>query len=93
MSQVTEHTASNMVVVSSSEFRKNQKAFLDRAEQGESIVIERGERAYALVPISDDDVYYTPEMEARILKSIKEAEEGNKIVLNSAEDIKNLLGL
>ena len=49
----------------------------DRADNGEQIIVQRGKnKADSITPITQDDLYFTPEMLARIDISIKQAEEG-----------------
>jgi len=80
--------------VTSREFRDKQRAIFDLADKGEKVVIKRGKkRAYVLTPVSDDDLYFTPEVLAKIDKSIKQAKEGKVKSLKSIEDIDRLLGL
>ncbi|MBK5247672.1 MAG: hypothetical protein JJE49_10450 [Peptostreptococcaceae bacterium] len=79
--------------VTSREFRDKQKNFFDLADKGEKVVIKRGKKqAYVLTPIGDEDLYFTPEMLARIDKSILQAKEG-KVRKLTPELQKELLGL
>jgi len=48
--------------ISTREFRDRQAAMLDMADRGENVVIRRGNKAYVITPISDDDLYFTPEI-------------------------------
>jgi PHD/YefM family antitoxin component YafN of YafNO toxin-antitoxin module len=80
--------------VTSRQFREKQKAFFELADKGEQIVIKRGaKQAYVLIPIDDDDLYFTPEMLAKIDRSIQQAKEGKVKYLTSIEDIDRFLGL
>lgn len=46
-----------MRVVTSREFRDNQKKYFDMVDNKEQIVVKRSKnRAYKLVPVSDDDI-------------------------------------
>jgi hypothetical protein len=79
--------------VTSRQFRDNQKTFFELADRGESVIIKRGQKqAYVLTPIDDDDLYFTPEMLAKIDKSIQQAKEGKARKL-TPELQKELLGL
>lgn len=83
-----------MLVISSREFRQNQKEYFDRADKGEHIIVQRGkDKAYALTPISEDDMYFNAEMVEKIKKGLQEVEEGKVREVSSSEEIKNLLGL
>lgn len=71
-----------IVQVTSREFRDKQASLFDLADKGEKIVIRRGrKKAYALTPIEEEDLYFTPEMLAKIDRSIEEAKEGKTVKL------------
>jgi len=84
----------NMLVISSREFRQNQRIYFERADKGEQIIVQRGkDKAYTLTPVSDNDVYFNAEMVERIKQSIKQVEEGKVRKVSTPEEISNLLGL
>lgn len=83
-----------MLIISSREFRQNQRIYFERADKGEQIIVQRGkDKAYTLTPINDDDVYFNAEMVKRIKQSIKQVEEGKVKKVTTTEEISNLLGL
>ena len=83
-----------MLVISSREFRQNQKLYFERADKGEQIIVQRGkDKAYALTPVSEDDVYFNAEMVKRIKESMKQAKEGKTKTISTSEEISDLLGL
>lgn len=83
-----------MLVISSREFRQNQKMYFERADSGEQIIVQRGkDKAYALTPIGEDDLYFNAEMVQRIKQSVKQAEEGKTKKMTTPEEISELLGL
>ena len=45
-----------MKIVTSREFRDNQKKFFDMVDNNEQVVVKRKNRAYKLVPVSEDDM-------------------------------------
>ncbi len=45
-----------MRIVTSREFRDNQKKYFDMVDNNEQVVVKRRNRAYKLVPVSDDDM-------------------------------------
>lgn len=71
--------------VSTMEFRDRQASILDMADQGTNVVIRRGNKVYAITPISDDDLYFTPEILAKIDRSLQEAREGRVHRFDSIE--------
>lgn len=45
-----------MLVVSSREFRDQQKTYLDKVDKGTEVLIQRGKnKAYRIVPVTEDD--------------------------------------
>ena len=83
-----------MLVISSREFRQNQRISFERADKGEQIIVQRGkDKAYALTPVNEDDVYFNAGMVARIKESIKQVEEGKVKRISTPEGISDLLGL
>jgi len=77
-----------MLVISSKEFRDNQAAYFDRADEGVEILVQRGKnKAYKIIPIQDDDTLMTKEeFFAKLDRSIQDIEEGKGIVLKSKEE-------
>jgi antitoxin YefM len=84
-----------MVIVSSREFRDNQKKYFDLVDHDEQVIIQRGkDKSYILSPLTEIDRMSTnPELIAKVLKAEKEIAKGNVINLSSKEDIKEFLGL
>jgi len=83
-----------MLVISSREFRQNQKLYFEKADNGEQVIVHRGKnKAYALTPVVEDDVYFNAEMMEKIKQSIKQIEEGNTEKISSSQEISDLLGL
>ena len=84
----------DMLIISSREFRQNQRKYFEKADKGEQIIVQRGkDKAYALTPVSDDDVYFNAEMVEKIKQSIKQARQGNVKKVTSSREISDLLGL
>lgn len=47
-----------MLVVSSGEFREKQAEYLNRVDNGEQIIVQRGKnKAYAITPVKSADLY------------------------------------
>lgn len=83
-----------MLVISSREFRQNQSSYFERVDNGEQVIIQRGkDKAYALTPINDDDVYFNAEMVKKIKLSVEQAKKGEVKRITSSEEINDLLGL
>ena len=83
-----------MLVISSREFRQNQRLYLDKADEGEQIIVQRGkDKSYALTPIREQDIYFNEKMAKRIKESLLQASNGEYMEISSSEEIKELLGL
>lgn len=77
-----------IVEVTSRQFREKQKDFFELADNGEKVIIKRGRKqAYALIPISNDDLYFTPQMVERIKESIQQVKEGKVVAINNQEEL------
>ena len=74
-------------------FRSQQAHVFDLADKGEIIIIRRGRKqAYTLVPIDDDDdLTFTPELQARIDKAREEYRQGNYISCSTKEELQAYL--
>lgn len=83
-----------MLVISSREFRQNQKVYFEKADKGEQIIVQRGkDKAYALTPVSEDDLYFNAEMVKKIKQSITEIEKGETKKVTTSDQISKILGL
>ena len=77
-----------IVETTSRQFREKQKYFFDLADQGVKIVIERGSKqAYALTPITDDDLHFIPEMVQRIRESQQQIKDGKATTIRNKEEL------
>lgn len=81
-----------MLVISSREFRTNQKKYFDLIDQNEQIIVQRGKnKSYALVPIDKTVKYFSePDIKMRLDRSFNEAKQG-KLITVSPEEISQLL--
>lgn len=77
--------------ISTREFRERQASVLDMADRGENVIIRRGNKAYAITPITDDDLYFTPEIMAKIDCSIQQAREGSVHRFDNVVDLDRYL--
>lgn len=83
-----------MLVISSREFRQNQKMYLNLVDNNEQVVVQRGkDKAYSIIPVHKADSRMTEvEFYTKIDKSISQVESGQVATL-SKEKQKELLGL
>ncbi len=83
-----------MLVISSREFRQNQKKYFEKVDKGEHVIVQRGkDKAYALTPIGEDDMYFNAEMVEKIRQSILEVQRGEVREVSTSKEISDLLGL
>ncbi len=83
-----------MLVISSREFRQNQKEYFERVDKGEHIIVQRGkDKAYVLTPVTESDLYFNANMVEKIRQSIQEARNGEVKKVSSSKEISDLLGL
>lgn len=81
-----------MLIISSREFRENQAEYMDRVDNGEQIIVQRGKnKAYSITPVTEDDLYFTPKMVARIKQSIEQVNEGKGITIKTQDGLKSFL--
>jgi len=78
-----------MVIISSREFRDNQKKYFDLVDQNEHVIVQRGKRkSYMLSPLSEIDRMSTnPELIAKIKKAEEEIASGNVIHIKDPKNI------
>ena len=82
-----------MIVISSREFRANQKLYFEKADAGAEILIHRGKnRTYKLVPLNDNDTVLNKEtLMSKIEMSLQQIEKGEYTNIETKEDLNNFL--
>ncbi len=82
-----------MLIVSSREFRDNQKAYLDKIDSGEEVILQRkGNKSYKILPVNENDTLMTKdELLAKVALSLEQIKEGKTTVLDNEEEIAQLL--
>lgn len=84
---------SDMITVSSREFRSNQKSYLDKAANGAEVLITRGKReAFKLVKVTEDDTLMSKEaFFARIERAIADIKDGRTYQMLPEENLDDFL--
>ena len=83
-----------MLIISSREFRQNQRIYFEKVDNGEQVIVQRGkDKAYALTPVTGDDIYFNAEMVEKINQSIEQVRQGKVKRVSTPEEISSLLGL
>ena len=66
-----------MLIISSREFRANQKTYLDQVDAGQELLIQRGkDKSYRIVPVTESDIVIDrkyildPHCHSRILRPV-----------------------
>jgi len=81
-----------MVIVSSREFRANQKKYFSLALTNDIVIKSRSYGSYRLVPISDDDsVVDKATLQAKIARGIAEFEQGKAVAMSEGESMEGFL--
>ncbi len=82
-----------MLIISSREFRANQKNYFDRIDSGEEIIVQRkGNKSYKISPVSGDDTLMSKsEFIERINTSLRQIKEGQATTLKGENEIANFL--
>jgi antitoxin (DNA-binding transcriptional repressor) of toxin-antitoxin stability system len=78
-----------MLVVSTREFRQNQKNYLDRIDAGAQVFIQRGkDRRYAVSAVKKDDALMTEEeFFAKIDRAKEQVRQGKCTTVRSKEEL------
>lgn len=69
------------------DFRTNLSANFDRVDAGERILVRRRNRVYTIVPVEDDDLTITPELQAKIDKARQAYKEGKTTTVRTHEEL------
>lgn len=86
------HKIKQMKEITAAEFRNKQAQYLDMVDNGEQIVVSRGKRRkYVLTPLSDEDIYFTPEMIQKIERSKEQVKKGKVTKIKGADELNQYL--
>ena len=82
-----------MLVISSREFREKQALYLNHADEGEEIILQRGRnKSYKIVPVTNDDTLMSKEaFFAKIDKALEEAQQGLGVEINNKKELHTYL--
>lgn len=68
--------------------------YFEKADKGEQIIIQRGkDKAYVLIPVSEDDIYFNAEMVKKIWLSIEQVKKEKVKKVTTSKGISDLLGI
>lgn len=82
-----------MIMISSREFKNNQKKYFDLIDNGEQVIIQRGKvRFYKLIPVTSGDACMTEEeFYEKIDRSIQQVKEDKVLKVSTKEELEKLL--
>lgn len=81
-----------MLIISSREFREKQAEYMDMADSGEQIIVQRGKnKAYSVTPITESDIYFSKPIIEKIEKSIQQAKDGKTTSITGTEALQKFL--
>lgn len=82
-----------MIIVTSRDFRANQRKYFDLARTNDVIITSRAFGSYKLVPVAkEDNVIDAETLDAKIKKCIEEYNKGKVYKMNDGEDMSGFLG-
>lgn len=85
-------TALEMIIISSREFRANQRKYLDLARTKEVVITSRTNGSFRLVPVRDEDLIIDRvELRAKIKRGISEYQAGRAYPVNDGENMDDYL--
>jgi len=80
-----------MLVVSSREFRDNQKIYLDQVDEGVELFVQRGKgKSYKIVPITENDTILNKEYILTPDEDFNRAITMNELLVGVKEDIREM---
>jgi len=83
-----------MLIITSKEFRDHQREYFEKVDHGEQVIVQRGKnKAYALTPVTENDLYFNEKMIEKINHSLEQAKQGKVTTITNKEDLKKLLGV
>lgn len=81
-----------MVVVSSREFRANQRKYFDLARTNDVVITSRNHGSYKLVPISDDDTLISEiKLSEKIRQGIEDYTKGHVHTMIDGETVEGFV--
>lgn len=81
-----------MLIISSREFRENQASYLDRVDNGDKILVQRGKnKSYRIVPVSEVDTIINKDYILAPDEDLKRGITGEELVNRLKPRIEKLL--
>ncbi len=71
------------------DFRNNMASMLNLADNGERLIIQRKSKRYLVIPISDDDMIISPDLEKKLDEAREEYRKGKVTIFSNAIEATN----
>lgn len=80
-----------MIIISSKEFRNNQAAYLDRVDNGDEVLVQRGsDKAYRITPITEIDTVIGEDFVLAPDAELRKAITFDELLVGVKEDLKEI---
>ncbi|MDR0988591.1 MAG: type II toxin-antitoxin system Phd/YefM family antitoxin [Prevotellaceae bacterium] len=82
-----------MLVISSREFRANQKSYFDQIDAGAEVLVQRrNNKSYRIIPVTEDDTVMNKQAFYEMLeKSLQQIRRGESVAVKTDEELRTLL--
>jgi len=77
----------SVIEVTSREFRDNQKSYLERVKEGNTIILRKKMDSFVITYVEPEEIRFSPEMESKIERAKKQAKEGNVKRISGKEEL------
>ena len=73
-----------MTTLSIRDFRSNLAASLDRVDNGEQVLVRRGNKVYTIIVVDDQELEFTPQLVEKIERARAEYKSGETLAFENA---------
>ena len=77
----------SVIEVTSREFRDNQKSHLERAKEGNTIILRKKTDSFVITHVESEEIRFSSEMESKIERAKKQAKKGNIKRITGKEEL------
>jgi hypothetical protein len=82
----------SVLEVSSRQFRDKQKLYFEMVDTGKRVIVKRPGKSYMIIPVENDDLTISHNMQAKLEKAIQEMKDG-KGKEYSLDELRTKMGL
>ncbi len=73
-----------MTTLSIRDFRSNLASSLDRVDNGEQVLVRRGNKIYTIIAVGDSELEFSPQLAERIAQARAEYRKGESLAFENA---------